>query len=91
MGANPKHIYIVRRDGRELFLNSFLPKSLGRLKFRRPIAMHFRVAIRKAHCSRTAMVGGREIRNLAYALVKQEFTIVNAVIPLINEHERHAG
>ena len=88
MGAHPKHIYIIRRDGRELFLNSFLPKSLGRLKFRRPIAVHFRVAIRKGKSSRTGMVGGREIRNLVYRQVKQEFTIVNAVIPLINEHER---
>ena len=91
MGAHPKHIYIVRRDGRELFLNSFLPHRLGRLKFRRPIAMHFPVAIRKGKSSRTGMVGSGEIGNLVYGQVKQEFTIVNAVIPLINEHERQAG
>ena len=50
--------------------------------------MHFRVTIRKRKSSRTGMVGGWEIRNLVFSQVEQEFTIVNAVIPLINEHER---
>jgi hypothetical protein len=88
MSAHPKHIYIIRRDGRELLLNGFLSHRLGGLKFRRPIAVHFRVTIRKRKSSRTGVVGGREIRNLVYSQVEQEFTIVNAVIPLINEHER---
>ena len=90
MSAHPKHIYIIRRDGRELLLNRFLSKSLGRLEFRRPVVVHFRVAIRKRESSRTGMLGGGEIRNLIYSQIEKEFTIVNAVIPLINEHERQA-
>ena len=53
--------------------------------------MDFRVAIRKGKSSRTGMVSGREIRNLVCGQEEQEFTIVNAVIPLINKHERQAG
>ena len=91
MGSQPEHICVIGRDVGELFFNRLLAHSLRRLKFSRPIVMHFPVAIREREPSGTGVVGGWKIRNLAHGQEEKEFTIVNAVIPFINKDERHAG